>query len=83
MEMRFQLDNLAKHNVTPEETEEAIHDPKGWTERAKNGAYISVGKTFSGRVLEACYRRLADGSVFVFHAMDAREHQKRRYKQRK
>lgn len=82
MELHFHHDNLAKHNVTPDEADEAIHDSKGWTERTKNGAYLSIGKTFAGRLLETCYRKLPDGSAFVFHAMDAREHQIRRYNKR-
>jgi hypothetical protein len=82
MELRFRYDNLSKHNVTTDEAEEAIHDAKGWTERTKNGIYKSVGKTFGGRVLETGYRKLSDGIVFVFHAMDAREHQKKRYNRR-
>lgn len=82
MELRFHHDNLAKHNVTTEEADEAIHDAKGWAERTTNGAYLSIGKTLAGRFLEICYRKLPDGSAFVFHAMDARDHQKKRYNKR-
>lgn len=80
MEIRFHDDNLAKHNVSQEEAEEALNDKEGWTKRTKNGAYLVVGKTFAGRFLEMAYRKLPDGTIFVFHAMDAREHQKKRYK---
>lgn len=80
MEIRFHDENLAKHNVSQDEAEEALNDKDGWTERTKNGAYLVVGKTFAGRFLEVAYRKLSDGIIFVFHAMDAREHQKRRYK---
>jgi hypothetical protein len=82
MELRFHYENLAKHGVTPEEADEAIHDPKGCPARTKNGAYLSIGKTIAGRFLETCYRKLPDGSALVFHAMDAREHQIKRYKKR-
>ncbi len=80
--MRFHHDNLAKHNVNPDEAAEAIHDPKGWTEHTKTGVYMSVGKTLAGRLLETCYGKLPDDIAFVFHAMDARQHQKKRYKKR-
>lgn len=80
MEIRFHQDNLAKHNVSQDEAEEALNDKDGWTERTKNAAYLSVGKTLGGRFLEIAYRKLDDATIFVFHAMDAREHQKRRYK---
>jgi hypothetical protein len=82
MELRFHDDNLGKHNVTPSEVEEALNDSEGWTERTKNDAYLSVGKTFGGRFLEICYRKLPEGHAFVFHAMDARDHQKKRYNKR-
>jgi hypothetical protein len=45
-----------------------------------NGVYLVVGKTFAGRFLEMAYRKLPDGTIFVFHAMDARQHQKKRFK---
>jgi hypothetical protein len=45
MELRFHYDNLGKHKVTTDEAGEAIHDPKGWSGRTKNGVYLSVGKT--------------------------------------
>lgn len=57
-----------------------MSDKDGWTERTKNSAYLVIGKTLAGRFLELAYRKLPDGTIFVFHAMDAREFQKRRYK---
>lgn len=81
--MQFHDENLAKHNVSheeAEEAEEALNDKDGWTERTKNGVYLVVGKTFAGRFLEVAYRKVSDGMIFVFHGMDAREHQKKRYK---
>ena len=80
MEIRFHDENLAKHNVSQDEAEEALNDKNGWIERTKNGAYLVVGKTLAGRFLEVAYRKLSNELIFVFHAMDAREHQKKRYK---
>jgi hypothetical protein len=82
MEIRFHLENLAKHGVTADETEEALADANGLTNKTKGGAFLVIGKTFSGRFLEIAYRKLPDKNAFVFHAMVAREHQKKRYKQR-
>lgn len=48
MEIGFHDENLAKHNVTPDEAEEVLNDEDGWTERTRNGAYLVVGKTFGG-----------------------------------
>ena len=82
MEIHFHLEDLAKHNVTPDEAEEGLADSNGFTEKTKGGAFLHIGKTFSGRFLEIAYRKLPDSTAFVFHAMDARDHQKKRYKQR-
>lgn len=80
IDMRFHRENLTKHNVSPDEVEEAFFDKRGWTERAIGGAYKTIGKTFAGRILELVYRKVPNDSIFVFHAMDARDHQKKRYK---
>ncbi|MBS2010060.1 MAG: hypothetical protein JST01_23630 [Cyanobacteria bacterium SZAS TMP-1] len=80
--MRFHLENLAKHGVTTDEAEEALTDGNAITHKTKGGAFLVIGKTFSGRFLEIAYRKLPEKAVFIFHAMDAREHQKKRYKQR-
>jgi ParB-like chromosome segregation protein Spo0J len=85
MEMRFHLENLARHNVTideADEADEALADSKGFTQKVMNGARLRIGKTISGRFLEIAYRKLPDGTLFVFRAMNAKEHQKKRYKQR-
>ena len=58
-------------------------DDGGWTERSAGGTYLSVGKTSNGRLLEVAFRRIGSKTAFVFHAMDARESQRKRYKKRK
>jgi len=82
MVMRFHYNNLSKHNVSSDDVVEAIFDSNGWTQRFNNGVTKVVGKTFGGQILEICYRTNTDGSLFVFHAMRARDHQKKRYKKR-
>ena len=82
MDLDFHFDNLAKHNVSTDEVEEALADSNGWTQKARGGAYLHLGKTEQGRLLELAFRRLPDGSAFIFHAMDARDSQKKRYKKR-
>lgn len=82
MDIKFHCKNLDKHNVSPEEVEEALADFNGWTEKAKGGAYVHLGKTDQGRLLELAFRRLDNDSIFVFHAMDAIGSQQKRYKKR-
>jgi hypothetical protein len=82
MEFQYHHHNIAKHQVSTDEIEEAFSDPKGWAQRGKDGIYLFIGKTFAGRILEIVYRIEIPQTRFIFHAMDAREHQKKRYKQR-
>lgn len=80
IEVLIHRENLAKHSVRLDEVEDVLLDKGGWTKRTKRGTYVTVGKTSSGRFLEVAHRKLPEKSIFVFHAMDARAHQKKRYK---
>ncbi len=82
MDLVFHYENIAKHNVSPDEVEQAFADPRSWSEKSYGGAYIHLGKTAQGRLLEIGYRKLTHTSAFVFHAMDARDNQRKRYKKR-
>ncbi|MEW5819725.1 MAG: hypothetical protein AB1782_06005 [Cyanobacteriota bacterium] len=66
MKLSYHYENLEKHGVTPEEVDEILVDPdKIFLRRGK--AVLTVGKTFSGRILEIGINE----SLFVYHAMDA------------
>ena len=82
MDLIFHYENLAKHNVSPIEVEQAFDDKNSWSEKSRGGAYIHLGKTDQGRLLEIGYRKLSIRLAFVFHAMDARDSQQKRYKKR-
>jgi hypothetical protein len=80
-ELRFHYDNLAKHNVLPAEVEECFSDPRK-SVKARAGIYWLIGKTESGRLLQIGYRKQLDRIFFVFHAMNASDSERRRYKTR-
>lgn len=80
LELWLHRENLSKHSVRADEVEDIILDKCGWTDQTRSGIFVKVGKTASGRFLELAYRKLSEDSFFVFHAMDARDHQKKRYK---
>jgi uncharacterized DUF497 family protein len=53
MELVFHYENIAKHNVSVDEVEEAFADPQSWSTKSHGGAYIHLGKTEQGRILES------------------------------
>ncbi len=78
MDLRFHFDNLSKHGVTPDEVEECFSDPQRLV-RKIGAIYWLIAKTEPGRLLQIGYRK-DDNSYFVFHAMPARDHERRQYK---
>ena len=68
IDFSFHYANLVKHNVSPDEVEQALDDPNGWSEKSIGGTYMHLGKTAQGRLLETGYRKLTATSAFVFHA---------------
>jgi uncharacterized DUF497 family protein len=80
--LKFHYENLAKHRVSTEEVVECFTDSKSWEERTQRKAYVRIGKTLQGRLLEVAYRKIEDRIYFVFHAMDVDVSQQKRYKKR-
>lgn len=81
MEIDFHFENLSKHGVSTEEVEQCFTDALRLVRRI-GGYYWLVGKTESGRLLQVGYRIEADKTYFVFHAMAARDYERRQYKAR-
>lgn len=79
MDLRFHLDNLSKHGITPDEVEECFSDARRLIRRV-GSIYWLVGRTEAGKLLQVGYRKEADKSYFVFHAMPAKDHERRQYK---
>jgi hypothetical protein len=76
---RFHYENLVKHAVMQDEVRECFSDPRRIVRRI-GGIYWLVGKTEAGRLLQIGYRTEPDKSYFVFHAMAARDYERRQYK---
>ena len=84
--LKFFYPNLAKHNVSETEAFQALSDKKRLLNRIGSKyepKYLVIGKTETGRILEIIYRIDKPDIKFVFHAMDARNHQVKRYKDKK
>lgn len=80
-ELRFHYENLAKHGIEPEEVTECFADDKRLVRRI-GAIYWLIGKTEAGRLLQIGYRKEEDKTYFVFHAMTARDYERRQYKSR-
>lgn len=80
---RANIDHIARHNLEPEDVEEALLDPGGINAPAYNAAserrYGLIGATEAGRVLYVVYTERS-GDFRVVTARDADVSQKRRYR---
>lgn len=79
--LTFHRDNLIKHGVTTEEVEECFSDARRLIRRIGE-IYWLIGKTAAGRLLQIGYRRDKEKAYFVFHAMSARDYERRQYRTR-
>lgn len=76
----FHYENLYKHSVTEEEALEAFADEYLVDIEGRKGSNTILGRTESGRILELSYKENRDGSIYIFHAMDARTGQPEIYR---
>lgn len=77
-------DHIAKHGVTPQEAEFVVEHPaRGFPRREANGKYRAWGQSGSGRYLQVIYVFSPPGVVYVIHARDLGDDEKRRLRRRK
>ena len=75
-------DHIARHGVTPEETEE-IFVGRISVRRSCLGRYFVLGRSGTGRYLAAVIEKLGAGMVRVVTARDMSPAERRRYARRK
>jgi len=69
-----------KHNVTPEEVEEALCDDQPICHKVTSNSYCVYGQAVSGRYLLIVLRKLGRGARYkVITARDMRDKEKRYY----
>jgi uncharacterized DUF497 family protein len=74
----WNVDHIARHGVSPEEAEFVItHMRSPFPRRADNDKRIAWGQTAGGRYLQVAYLLDPDGTVYVIHARDLTDGQKR------
>lgn len=76
-------EHIARHGLEPEDVEEALEDPDGKADDARNTTlerrYAFIGATVSGRILFVVYV-LRTEVLRVVTARDATTSEKRRYR---
>jgi uncharacterized DUF497 family protein len=72
--------HITKHNVTPEEVEEAVFEGNAIVLKGKEKRYIILSKTISGRYLTIVVAFKLKGRVQVITARDMDEKERKYYK---
>ncbi len=74
---------LARHNVTPEEVEEAAFSGPSIWERGRTGRYYLLSRTDAGRYLFVVVEFLGHGRARAITARDMTETERRRWRRRR
>jgi len=74
--------HIAKHNVTPEEVEEAVFEGNSIVLKAKEKRYIVLSQTISKRCLTIVIAFKLKGRVQIITARDMDEKERKFYKRR-
>jgi uncharacterized protein len=75
----WNVDHIGKHGVTTDEAEHVVNYPaRGYPEYSGDGKYTARGQAASGRNVQAIYFFDPDGVIYVIHARDLTEREKRR-----
>ncbi len=78
----WNVEHVIKHNVTPQEVEEACYN-QSLNRKTKGGLYISYGQTDAGRYLFVILRYKGGGKIYVVTARSMTENEQRYYRKRR
>jgi uncharacterized DUF497 family protein len=76
------ITHIARHNIDPQELEEAVFDHPGVWERGRNDRYYLLSRSVSGRYIFAVFAYLKQGFARPVTARDMIETEKHRYEKR-
>ena len=77
------LDHIARHHVTRDEVEE-IFESRYYMVRGRDGRYVAIGQTASGRYLFCVLERtLGSGRIRIVTARDAELRERRLLKRKR
>ena len=79
------VEHIARHNVSPEEAEQAYADPKrincGTRRVGQESRGIILGRTDAGRILFLVFTK-REGAIRIFSVREATQDEKKRYRKR-
>ena len=73
-------EHIGGHGVSPEEAEDVVLGAKQPFPRSREDKYLVWGPTESGRLLQVVFVIDPRDSVFVIHARDLTDKEKKRYR---
>ena len=80
----WNIEHLARHSVTPVEAEEVVRGARPpYPEYRGDGKWRVIGQTGTGRFLHVVFVVHPDQTIYVIHARDLTDAEKRRYRRRR
>ena len=81
---RWNVEHIAKHAVAPAEAEYVIsHARSPWPQRREDGKYLVWSQSADGRYLQVIYIFSPLEVIFVIHARELTDNEKRQYRRRR
>lgn len=78
----YNIEHVFRHNVYPDEIEEAAFDDDPWIRKGRQGTRYMLGYTAAGRYLLVVYILKGQGVARVITSMEMDEKTKKLYKKR-
>ena len=75
---RWNEGHIARHGVAPEEAEEALLHARKPFPRKYEDKWLAWGATVSGRMLQVVFVLDLDATVFIIHARDLTDRERKR-----
>jgi uncharacterized protein len=73
-------EHIGKHGISPEEAEDVVFNAESPFPKAHEDKYLVWGATESGRLLQVVFVIDPEDSIFVIHARDLTDKEKKRHR---
>lgn len=75
-------DHIARHDVAPEEIQEALYTRPRWITAGRSGTTLVYAMTDSGRYLLVVIAPALDGGVYIVTARDLNDSERRTFRRK-
>ena len=80
----YNVEHIDAHGVDPDEAEAVVEEATSpWPRKQADGKWLVVGRGRGGRWLQVAYVLEDDGTVFVIHARELEENEKKQQRRKK